>query len=366
MPFAAHPPNPGDWELANYNYALPPELIAQCGMEPRDHARLLVVYPDHHEHRRFDELPELLRPGDLLVLNNTKVLPARLLGTRPGGGLTEFLLLEPGEANCWRVLVRPGRRVGVGTVVRFPAREKTKVLGVVQERDESTGGRWVQFQTPDGQVIDQTKLLHLLHDLGELPLPPYIQRFQGDPNQYQTVYAQVLGSVAAPTAGLHFTEALLQQLTAQGIAQAMVTLHVGIGTFRLVSTADVRQHELHSEWVEVSPATVAQIRNTQAQGGRVIAVGTTVVRALEGAAQGGELQAMTGKINLYIYPGYTWRVIDGLITNFHLPQSSLLLLVSALMGRERLLHLYHEAMRERYRFYSLGDAMVILPAGDVR
>ncbi len=361
MPFAAHPPCPGDWELANYHYALPPELIAQGGMVPRDHARLLAVYPDHHEHRRFYELPELLRPGDLLVLNNTKVLPARLIGTRPGGGLTEFLLLEPGEATCWRVLVRPGRRVGLGAVVRFPRGEPTRLLGVVQRRDASTGGRWVKFQTPDGQVIDQTTLLPLLHELGELPLPPYIHHVQGDPNRYQTVYAQVEGSVAAPTAGLHFTEELLQKLAAQGIDQAMVTLHVGIGTFRPVSTADIRQHQLHSEWVEVPPTTVAQIRQTQARGGRVIAVGTTVVRALEGAAQGGQLQAMTGKINLYIYPGYTWRVIDGLITNFHLPQSSLLLLVSALIGRERLLQLYHEAIRERYRFYSLGDAMLILP-----
>jgi S-adenosylmethionine:tRNA ribosyltransferase-isomerase len=361
MPFAAHPPGPGDWELANYDYVLPEELIAQSAMVPRDHARLLVVYPDHHAHRRFYELPSLLQPGDLLVLNNTKVLPARLIGTRSGGGVTEFLLLEPGEANCWRVLVRPGRRVGVGTVVRFPAGETTQLLGVVQGRDETTGGRWVRFQTPDGQVLDQTQLLHLLHQIGELPLPPYIQKFQGDPNQYQTVYAQVLGSVAAPTAGLHFTEALLHQLTAQGILQAMVTLHVGIGTFRPVSTKDVRQHELHSEWVEVPPATVAQIRQTQAQGGRVIAVGTTVVRALEGAAQAGELQAMTGNVNLYIYPGYTWRVIDGLITNFHLPRSSLLLLVSALIGRKRLLYLYQQAIQERYRFYSLGDAMLILP-----
>jgi S-adenosylmethionine:tRNA ribosyltransferase-isomerase len=224
----------------------------------------------------------------------------------------------------------------------------------------------VKFTTPDGTVINHTILLHLLDEIGELPLPPYIQKFQGDPHQYQTVYAQVLGSVAAPTAGLHFTDDLLKKLQAEGIEQVMITLHVGLGTFRPVSTADVRHHELHSEWVEVSPATVQKIRETQQRGGRVIAVGTTVVRALEGAAQGGELRATTGKINLYIYPGYSWRVIDGLVTNFHLPQSSLLLLVSALIGRERLLNLYQEAIGERYRFYSLGDGMLILPAGNFR
>ncbi|APB34131.1 S-adenosylmethionine/tRNA-ribosyltransferase-isomerase [Gloeomargarita lithophora Alchichica-D10] len=366
MPYPAYPPGAGDWELSNYNYHLPQELIAQTAMVPRDHARLLVVDPDCHQHHRFDELPALLRPGDLLVLNNTKVLPARLIGTRPGGGITEFLLLEPGEDGGWRALVRPGRRVGAGTVVRFPAGEETQLLGVVQVRDETTGGRWVQFQTPDGMAIDQIRLLQILDKIGELPLPPYIQKFQGDPGQYQTVYAQALGAVAAPTAGLHFTDDLLKKLQNKGIAQAMVTLHVGLGTFRPVNTPDVRQHELHSEWIEVSPATVAQIHQTQQRGGRVIGVGTTVARALEAAAQGGELQATTGKINLYIYPGYTWRVIDGLITNFHLPQSSLLLLVSALIGRERLLYLYEQAIQERYRFYSLGDAMLILPDGDFR
>ncbi|MEN9216755.1 MAG: tRNA preQ1(34) S-adenosylmethionine ribosyltransferase-isomerase QueA [Gloeomargarita sp. HHBFW_bins_162] len=365
MPFPAHPAGAGDWDLENYAYPLPEDLIAQRAMVPRDHARLLVVHPQHHEHRRFYELPELLQPGDLLVLNNTKVLPARLIGTRPGGGVTEFLLLEPGEENRWRVLVRPGRRVGVGTKVMFPSVREPELIGVVQARDEPTGGRWVQFATPDGTVIDQTKLLPLLDKIGELPLPPYIQKFQGDPAQYQTVYAEALGSVAAPTAGLHFTEELLHKLETYGIQRAMITLHVGLGTFRPVSTADVRHHTLHSEWVEVSPTTVQQIRETQQRGGRVIAVGTTVTRALEGAAQGGELQPVTGKVNLYIYPGYTWRVIDGLITNFHLPQSSLLLLVSALIGRQRLLNLYHEAIREQYRFYSLGDAMLIQPAGDM-
>lgn len=366
MPWPAHPAGAGDWELVNYNYSLPEELIAQSAMVPRDHSRLLVVHPHRHEHRRFYELPALLQPGDLLVLNNTKVLPARLLGTRAGGGVTEFLLLEPGEGDCWRVLVRPGRRVGVGTKVRFPAQGAPQLLGLVRDRDETTGGRWVKFTTPDGTVINHTILLHLLDEIGELPLPPYIQKFQGDPHQYQTVYAQVLGSVAAPTAGLHFTDDLLKKLQAEGIEQVMITLHVGLGTFRPVSTADVRHHELHSEWVEVSPATVQKIRETQQRGGRVIAVGTTVVRALEGAAQGGELRATTGKINLYIYPGYSWRVIDGLVTNFHLPQSSLLLLVSALIGRERLLNLYQEAIGERYRFYSLGDGMLILPAGNFR
>ncbi|MCS7030387.1 MAG: tRNA preQ1(34) S-adenosylmethionine ribosyltransferase-isomerase QueA [Gloeomargarita sp. SKYG116] len=361
MPFPAHPPSEGDWELANYDYPLPTELIAQSAMVPRDHARLLVVYRDTHRHCHVYDLPDLLRPGDLLVLNNTKVIPARLKGVRPGGGLTEFLLLEPGEGDMWRVLVRPGRRVRVGMQVTFPAQGQPQLVGVVQARDPETGGRWVTFQTPDGTALNATQLWPLLEQIGELPLPPYIERFQGDPNQYQTVYAQVAGSVAAPTAGLHFTEELLARLQARGIAQAMITLHVGVGTFRPVSTSDIRQHQLHSEWIEVSAATVAKIQQTQQQGGRVIAVGTTVTRALEAAAQGGTLQPTTGKVNLYIYPGYQWRVIDGLMTNFHLPQSSLLLLVSALIGRQRVMHLYQEAIRERYRFYSLGDAMLLLP-----
>ncbi|MEN9217405.1 MAG: tRNA preQ1(34) S-adenosylmethionine ribosyltransferase-isomerase QueA [Gloeomargarita sp. DG_2_bins_126] len=365
MPFLAHPANGGDWELANYNYSLPEELIAQRAMVPRDHSRLLVVHPGHHEHRRFYELPELLQPGDLLVLNNTKVLPARLIGTRPGGGVTEFLLLEAGAEHGWRALVRPGRRVGVGTKVMFPSVKEPELIGVVQARDETTGGRWVRFELPDGTVVDQTKLLRLLNEIGQVPLPPYIQKFQGDPAQYQTVYAEALGSVAAPTAGLHFTQELLHKLETHGIQHTMITLHVGLGTFRPVSTADIRQHQLHSEWVEVSSATVSQIQATQAQGGRVIAVGTTVTRALEGAAQGGGLEPFRGHVHLYIYPGYRWRVIDGLITNFHLPQSSLLLLVSALIGRPRLLQLYQEAIRAGYRFYSLGDAMLIVPVGDV-
>ncbi|MEN9214345.1 MAG: tRNA preQ1(34) S-adenosylmethionine ribosyltransferase-isomerase QueA [Gloeomargarita sp. DG02_3_bins_56] len=365
MPFPAHPAGAGDWELAHYDYPLPQELIAQSAVVPRDHSRLLVVHPGHHEHRRFYELPQLLRPGDLLVLNNTKVLAARLIGTRPGGGVTEWLLLEPGEGDSWRALVRPGRRVGVGTKVMFPSAREPELIGIVQARDEATGGRWVRFTTADGTAIDQTKLLHFLDRIGELPLPPYIHTFQGDPSRYQTVYAQVAGAVAAPTAGLHFTEALLQQLEQQGIQRAMITLHVGLGTFRPVGTADIRQHRLHPEWVEVSPATVQQIRETQGRGGRVIAVGTTVTRALEGAAQGGGLEPFRGHVHLYIYPGYRWRVIDGLITNFHLPQSSLLLLVSALIGRPRLLQLYQEAIRAGYRFYSLGDAMLIVPVGDV-
>ncbi|MEN9207838.1 MAG: tRNA preQ1(34) S-adenosylmethionine ribosyltransferase-isomerase QueA [Gloeomargarita sp. GMQP_bins_14] len=361
MPYPACPPSDGDWELASYDYPLPKELIAQSARVPRDHARLLVVYRDSHRHCQVYDLPELLRPGDLLVLNNTKVIPARLMGRRPGGGLTEFLLLEPGEGETWRVLVRPGRRVRLGMQVTFPAQGEPQLIGVVQARDPETGGRWVTFQTPNGALLQTTQLFPLLETLGEVPLPPYIEQFQGDPSQYQTVYAQVPGSVAAPTAGLHFTPELLERLQARGIAQGMITLHVGVGTFRPVSTSDIRQHQLHSEWIEVPAATVAKIQQTQQQGGRVIAVGTTVTRALEAAAQGGILQPTTGKASLYIYPGYQWRVIDGLMTNFHLPQSSLLMLVSALIGRQRLLQLYQEAIRERYRFYSLGDAMLILP-----
>lgn len=350
-----------DCSLAGYNYELPPERIAQNPVEPRDLARLLVVSPTHHTHHIFRDLPELLKPGDLLVMNNTRVIPARLYGHKASGASVEVLLLEERGHNQWLALVKPGKRFKPGAKIFFKTQNSklshsTLILSAtVLETDKETGGRVLQFDVPD-----EVSLIELLDSFGQMPLPPYITNSQAQRSQYQTVYAQIPGAVAAPTAGLHFTPQLLEQLQIRGIKQAFVTLHVGVGTFRPVEVEDVTTHKMHGEWVEVSAETVEQIRQTQSAGGRIIAVGTTVVRALEGAASG-QLQAFCGKTNLFIYPGYQWRVVEGLITNFHLPRSSLLMLVSALIGRQRLLALYQEAIAADYRFYSFGDAMLILP-----
>jgi S-adenosylmethionine:tRNA ribosyltransferase-isomerase len=357
--------------LTAYDYTLPQERIAQSPVVPRDSARLLVVKrsPDLG-HGIFRDLPQWLQPGDLLVMNNTRVIPARLYGQKNSGLPVEVLLLEPAlrevltahsgmnganrdAANCWLALVKPGRRLKPGTQIHFG---DGAVTAKVLETDAATKGRLLQFTTPD-----QAPLTEWLERLGQVPLPPYITQSEASPEQYQTVYADQPGAVAAPTAGLHFTPELLTALTQRGIGHTFVTLHVGVGTFRPVEAEDITQHQMHAEWVEVSPETVAQIEATKARGGRVIAVGTTAVRSLEGAAHGGTLQPLRGKTNMFIYPGYTWRVVDGLITNFHLPKSSLLMLVSALIGRERLLAVYQTAIAEAYRFYSFGDAMLILP-----
>ncbi|MBD2098346.1 tRNA preQ1(34) S-adenosylmethionine ribosyltransferase-isomerase QueA [Trichocoleus sp. FACHB-591] len=357
-----------DQLLSAYDYELPEERIAQNPIEPRDQARLLVLNsPTQHSHRIFRDLPNLLRSGDLLVLNNTRVIPARLYGRKPGGATIEVLLLEPQpQPNCWLALVKPGRRLKPGAAIEFgpDPTEPPSLKATVIATDAPTGGRILQFEVPDGESL-QTRL----QELGQVPLPPYITQSEAEPERYQTVYAAQPGAVAAPTAGLHFTPELLAKLQAQGIDQAFVTLHVGVGTFRPVEAEDITQHAMHSEWVEVPAETVAKIQQTKAQGGRVIAVGTTVVRTLEGVAQQaeqngnhfGELQPYQGKVNLFIYPGYQWRVVEGLITNFHLPCSSLLMLVSALVSRPRLMALYQEAIAEQYRFYSFGDAMLVLP-----
>lgn len=357
-----------DRSLNGYDYNLPPELIAQNPVVPRDSSRLLVVdspntgidkLPDH---KIFRDLPAILRPGDLLVMNNTKVIPARLYGRKFTGAEIEVLLLEEKQQNCWLALVKPGKRFKRGSKLIFAAKKDSleisckQLIAEVLETDEATGGRLLQFEVPPGM-----SLIQLLDVFGEVPLPPYITASNAQTQQYQTVYAQNPGAVAAPTAGLHFTADLLDKLQETGINRAFVTLHVGVGTFRPVEVEDVTTHEMHGEWIEVPRETVEQIRDTKAKGGRVIAVGTTVVRALEGAAKGGELQPFCGETNLFIYPGYEWRVVDGLITNFHLPRSSLLMLVSALIGRLRLLNIYEEAIKSRYRFYSFGDAMLILP-----
>ncbi|MDZ8083311.1 MAG: tRNA preQ1(34) S-adenosylmethionine ribosyltransferase-isomerase QueA [Nostoc sp. DcaGUA01] len=371
-----------DCSVAGYDYELPPELIAQNPAFPRDSSQLLVVNspitgietpPLNHI---FRDLPALLRSGDLLVMNNTKVIPARLYGYKSTGAQIEVLLLEERQHNCWLALVKPGKRFKPGAKIFFEVRQlgirdweesslapnsqsplpSPQLTATVLETDAATGGRLLQFDVPEGK-----SLVQLLEVFGEVPLPPYITASEAADEQYQTVYAQQPGAIAAPTAGLHFTPELLQKLRDRQINQAFVTLHVGVGTFRPVEVEDVTTHQMHEEWIEVPATTVEQILATKAAGGRIIAVGTTVVRALEGAAQSGHLEPFCGKTNLFIYPGYQWRVVDGLITNFHLPRSSLLMLVSALIGRQRLLNIYNEAIASRYRFYSFGDAMLILP-----
>ncbi len=339
-----------DTNLSAYDYELPPELIAQNPAVPRDSARLLVAPTkngDAPRHQVFRDLPNLLLPGDLLVMNNTRVIPARLSGRKSSGALVGILLLEEQQPNCWLALVKPGRHFKVGAEILFSSIKAT-VIAI----DPATGGRLLEFHLPQG-----VSLLSLLDTVGEVPLPPYITTSTALSEQYQTIYAQHPGAVAAPTAGLHFTPELLQELQSHAINQAFVTLHVGVGTFRPVEVADVTTHKMHQEWIEVPSVTIEQIRQTKQAGGRIIAVGTTVVRALETSG----LQTFSGKTDLFIYPGYTMQVVDGLITNFHLPKSSLLMLVSALIGRKQLLQLYAEAIAHRYRFYSFGDAMLIPP-----
>lgn len=349
---------PLDYELAAYDYELPPEHIAQNPVVPRDSSRLLVVQsPTEYSHQIFRELGAWLRSGDLLVLNNTKVFPARLLGRKPQGAVAEVLLLEPQQPDVWLALVKPGRRLPPGSTLHFASPDGSRaVKAMIQARDLATGGRILHFELMQG-----TSLAEALEYLGEIPFPPYVMQSQAQPEQYQTVYAQRSGSVAAPTAGLHFTPELLDQLQTQGIHQTSITLHVGVGTFRPVNTTDIRQHLMHSEWVEIPQETVDLIHQTQAQGGRIIAVGTTVVRALEAVAEAGKLKPYRGKTDVFIYPGYQWQIVQGLITNFHLPRSSLMMLVSAFIGRQRLLALYQEAIAQGYQFYSFGDAMLILP-----
>jgi S-adenosylmethionine:tRNA ribosyltransferase-isomerase len=364
-----------DQLLSSYDYELPQERIAQTPLSNRDSSRLLVVdSPTHYTHSIFRNLPYLLKPKDLLVLNDTRVIPARLYGRKSTGAPVEVLLLEEQQENCWLALVKPGRRLKPGAEIFFEAHlpgEQSPTASpltnggiaplpplsaTVLARDEATKGRLLQFDVPPGESFER-----LLGQYGQVPLPPYITDTQASPEQYQTVYAHTPGAIAAPTAGLHFTPELLEQCRERGIGQAHVTLHVGVGTFRPVEAEDIIHHKMHGEWLEVSASTVEKIRETKASGGRVIAVGTTVVRALEGAAAGGELQPFCGKTELFIYPSYQWRVVEGLITNFHLPRSSLLMLVSAMIGRQRLLDLYEVAIANQYRFYSFGDAMLILP-----
>ena len=363
VPGTAAPHSCLDQQLSAYDYELPETLIAQVPLVPRDRSRLLVVGPTTHQHQQFRALPTLLKPGDLLVLNNTRVIPARLMGRKVNPQApqalpvaVEVLLLDPRADQSWLALVKPGRRLKPGTRIEFGPLGDRCLSATILAIDPATRGRIIQFESAPGTSFEEQ-----LYQWGQIPFPPYIQDSPAQPEQYQTIFAEQPGAIAAPTAGLHFTPDLLKTLQAQNIHQAWITLHVGVGTFRPVEAEQITEHTMHAEWVDIPIETVNAIRRTQAQGGRVIAVGTTVVRALEAAAQQGQLQPLRDKTDLFIYPGYQWRVVEGLITNFHLPRSSLLMLVSALIGRQRLLDLYQVAIDQNYRFYSFGDAMLILP-----
>ncbi len=337
---------------SDFFYELPPELIAQVPLERRDASRLLCLdrRSGEIEHRFFYNLPELLRPGDCLVLNDSRVLPARLIGSRmPGGGACEVLLLTQRENDCWECLVRPGKKLRPGTRISFG----DGILTAVIERETSDGNRLVRFSY-------QGIFLEILDRLGEMPLPPYIKEKLLDRERYQTVYSRELGSAAAPTAGLHFTQELLDQIREKGVRLCYVTLHVGLGTFRPVREENILDHEMHSEFCMIPEETARTVNETKRSGGRVIAVGTTSCRTLESfTSTDGILRSGSGWTNIFIYPGYDFHCIDALITNFHLPESTLIMLVSALAGRETILAAYNEAVRLRYRFFSFGDAMFI-------
>lgn len=336
-----------------FDYYLPPELIAQQPVEPRDAARLMVLDRQTGEITEtvFRDIVSFLGPRDLLVLNDTRVRPARLIGRKQDtGGVAEVLLLEPRGNDYWEALVKPGRRLKPGTVIEFGAQGElaAEIIDYTPSK-----GRIIKF-------VYTGDFDRLLHTLGEVPLPPYIHEELADKERYQTVYSRQEGSAAAPTAGLHFTRELLADLGQHGIKMATVTLHVGLGTFRPVETEHVEEHRMHAEFYSVSPEAAALINQAKAEGGRVVAVGTTSTRVLESVATtDGEVSPGSGWTDIFIYPGYTFKVVDALITNFHLPRSSLLMLVSAFAGRERILTAYNEAVRRRFRFFSFGDAMFI-------
>ena len=340
-------------KTSDFYFDLPQELIAQDPLEDRSASRLLHLDKTTGaiEHTNFKHVLDFLKPGDCLVINDTKVIPARLYGHKVDtGAVIELLLLKRRENDVWETLVKPGKKARPGAVISFGDGLLTgKILDIVEE-----GNRLIQFSYEGifEEILDQ---------LGEMPLPPYITHKLQDKNRYQTVYAKHEGSAAAPTAGLHFTEELLQQVKEMGVNIAHVTLHVGLGTFRPVKVEDVTDHHMHSEFYVVEPDQAELINQTKKNGGRVIAVGTTSCRTLESATdENGILQAKSGWTEIFIYPGYSFKMIDGLITNFHLPESTLLMLVSALAGKEHIMAAYEEAVKERYRFFSFGDAMIII------
>ncbi len=341
-------------DVKDFYYDLPQELIAQDPLEDRSSSRLMVLGKTSGEitHRRFSDITEYLKPGDCLVINNTKVIPARLYGVKEGTeAKIEILLLKRKENDIWETLVKPGKKAKIGTKIIFGEGLLTgEVVDIVEE-----GNRLIQFSYEGifEEILDQ---------LGQMPLPPYITHQLKDKNRYQTVYAKYDGSAAAPTAGLHFTPELLEQIRQMGVSIAEVTLHVGLGTFRPVKETDVLRHHMHSEFFQITKEAADLINQTKENGGRIISVGTTSTRTLESAAdEHGHLTEKSGWTDIFIYPGYQFKVIDGLITNFHLPESTLVMLVSALAGREHVLAAYEEAVREKYRFFSFGDAMFIKP-----
>ncbi len=348
-----------DLLVTDFNYDLPPELIAQTPLPNREGSRLLVLEKRTGEihHSSIHDLPVWLRPGDLLVANNSRVLPARLHARKAGsGGRVELLLLGQVSDGTWTALARPVRKLRVGTLLLIEPRTSAKAEASPAEVCEirSDGEIVVRFHDGADRRLD---------DYGEVPLPPYIHETLGDPDRYQTVYASIMGSAAAPTAGLHLTPALIERLVQNGLGWAEVTLHIGLDTFRPVTVARVADHHIHTEWCEVSDEVAARIAATKGAGGRIVAVGTTAARTLESLGGVWDLKhpkGFSGPTGLFIVPGYTWRVVDALLTNFHLPKSTLLMMVSALAGREHILTAYEAAIADRYRFFSFGDAMLII------
>ncbi|MCI1574267.1 MAG: tRNA preQ1(34) S-adenosylmethionine ribosyltransferase-isomerase QueA [Weizmannia coagulans] len=340
-------------KLDLFDYDLPEELIAQTPLKNRSDSRLMVLdkKTGEIEHSVFKNITQYLRPGDCLVLNNTKVLPARLIGIKDEtGAKIEVLLLKQLEGDRWETLVKPAKRVKTGTVVRFGDGKLSAVCA--EELDH--GGRVMKFRY-EGIFYE------VLNELGKMPLPPYIKEQLEDQDRYQTVYAKEPGSAAAPTAGLHFTEALLKKIEAMGVKIVYITLHVGLGTFRPVNEENIENHDMHAEFYQVSEEAARTITEVKENGGRVVSVGTTSTRTLEtvASAHDGKIVASSGWTDIFIYPGYQYKAIDALITNFHLPKSTLIMMVSALAGRENILHAYETAVKEKYRFFSFGDAMLI-------
>ena len=340
-------------DVKDFYYELPQELIAQDPLPDRSSSRLMVLDKKTGavEHKVFRDIVGYLHPGDCLVINNTKVIPARLYGVKEGTGANiEILLLKRMEGDVWETLVKPGKKCKPGTVIRFGDGILTgEITGIAEE-----GNRLIRFSYEG--IFEE-----ILDRLGQMPLPPYITHALADKNRYQTVYAKYDGSAAAPTAGLHFTPELLEEIRAMGVEIAEVTLHVGLGTFRPVKETDVLKHHMHSEFYQITQDEADKINRAKREGRRVIAVGTTSTRTLEAASdENGFLTEKSGWTEIFIYPGYRFKVIDALITNFHLPESTLVMLVSALAGREQVLAAYEEAVRERYRFFSFGDAMFII------
>ena len=335
----------------DFYYDLPEELIAQTPLQQRDSSRLLVLDKNTGatEHRHFFDIIDYLRPGDCLVLNNSRVLPARLIGHRPTGGAVEVLLLRDLGDKKWECLCKPGRKMQVGSQVIFGEGELTAQVTEIRE----DGNRVVEFQY-------EGIFLEVLERLGKMPLPPYIKAELADQERYQTVYSKEIGSAAAPTAGLHFTQELLAQVRAKGVNTAFVTLHVGLGTFRPVKAEEITDHHMHSELCMMSAETAQMLNETKKNGGRIVCVGTTSCRTLESlVGEDGRFSESSKWTEIFIYPGYKFKAMDALITNFHLPESTLVMLVSAFAGRENVLNAYEEAVRERYRFFSFGDAMFI-------